>query len=170
MRNLTVAAIAAFGLLFISSGKITAAEAPPLFATKSMTPELALDLARATLKACRDAGFQTAVAVVDRSGTLQVLLRDRFAGPHTPRTARRKAWTALSFRANTTDLADNTQAGKEASGARDIPGILMLGGGVLVRAGGELVGAVGVSGGPGGKADENCAKKGLEAIEDKLPF
>ena len=65
---------------------------------KAMKPELALELAQATLGACRKAGFQVAVAVVDRAGVTQVILRDQLAGAHTPETARRKAWTAVSFR------------------------------------------------------------------------
>jgi len=146
------------------------AQAEGTFTTKSLTPEMAVKLAQATLEACRAEGFQTAVAVVDKGGNAQVMIRDRFAGPHTPRTATLKAYTAVSFRTNTTGLADNSQAGKEASGVRDIPGVLMLGGGVVVESGGELIGGVGVSGAPGGSLDEACAVKGLEAIADDLDF
>lgn len=148
----------------------SAAHAEGTFTTKSLTPEMAVKLAQATLEACRAEGFQVAVAVVDKGGNAQVLIRDRFAGPHTPRTATLKAYTAVSFRANTTGLADNSQAGKEASGVRDIPGVLMLGGGVVIESAGELIGGVGVSGAPGGTLDEACAVKGLEAIADELYF
>ena len=99
---------------------------------------------------------------------MQVVLRDRFAGPHTPDTAIRKAWTAITFRTNTTEMEKLTQPGMEASGTRQIPGTSMLGGGVMIRAAGELVVAVGVSGAPGGTRDEDCAVKGLEAIQDRL--
>jgi uncharacterized protein GlcG (DUF336 family) len=135
---------------------------------RSLTPEAALDLAKATLEACRKENFQVAVAVLDRGGNVQVILRDRFAGPHTPDTATRKAWTAISFRTDTTEMAALTEAGKEASGVRFVTHALMVGGGVQIRAGGELIGAVGVSGAPGGPADEDCAKKGLAAIRDRL--
>jgi uncharacterized protein GlcG (DUF336 family) len=101
---------------------------------------------------------------------MQVMLRDRFAGPHTPEVARRKAWTAVSFRTNTTQMSENTQAGKKASGVRHVVGALMLGGGVMIRAGGTLVGAIGVSGAPGGQADEDCAVKGLASIQEDLNF
>jgi len=148
----------------------TTAQAEGTFTTKSLTPELAVKLAQATLEACRAEGFQIAVAVVDKGGNVQALIRDRFAGPHTPRTATLKAYTAVSFRTNTTGLADNSQAGKEASGVRDIPGVLMLGGGVVVESAGELIGGVGVSGAPGGALDEACAVKGLEVIADDLDF
>ena len=147
------------------------AEEPPLvFSQKSLTPEAALTVAKATLAACRKAGYQAAVAVVDRGGNMQVMLRDRFAGAHTPEVARKKAWTALSFRTNAVQMSENTQAGKPASGVRHVAGALMLGGGVMIRAGGELIGAIGVSGAPGGKADEDCAVKGLASIQDELDF
>jgi uncharacterized protein GlcG (DUF336 family) len=135
---------------------------------KALTPETALQLAQATLKACRDKGYQVAVAVVDRAGTPQVMLRDRYAGAHTPGTATRKAWTATSFRADTLSLAEETQAGKPQSGVRFVDNALMLGGGVLVEAAGSMVGAVGVSGAPSGEQDDACARAGVAAIEEKL--
>jgi len=156
----------ALGIGLISS----TAQAEGTFTTKSLTPELAVKLAQATLEACRAEGFQIAVAVVDKGGNAQAMIRDRFAGPHTPRTATLKAYTAVSFRANTLGLADNSQAGEEASGVRDIPGVLMLGGGVVIESAGELIGGVGVSGAPGGALDEACAVKGLEVIADDLDF
>ncbi len=137
---------------------------------RSMSPELALELARATLASCQKSGFQVAVAVVDRFGTVQVVLRDRFAGPHTPPTATGKAWTAVTFRTNTTELVALTQPGMPQSGLRNLPGAVILGGGMTVEAAGALVGAVGVSGAPGGDADDACAKAGIEAIRDKIDF
>jgi len=135
---------------------------------RSLTPEVALELAQAALTACRDAGYQAAIAVVDRGGAMQVMVRDRLAGPHTPESARRKAFTAISFRTGTGELAEATQAGKEASGIRHHPEVLIMGGGLVIWSRGEVVGGIGVSGAPGGKADEDCAKKGLQAIQDKL--
>ena len=137
---------------------------------KSLSPEVALDLARAALADCRKRGYQAAVAVVDRFGVAQVMLRDRFAGPHTPSTAVGKAWTAVSFRTNTTELALASKEGTSQSGVRGLPGAVILGGGVLIEAGGALVGAVGVSGAPGGDADDACAKAGIEAVRDRLEF
>lgn len=137
---------------------------------RTMSPETALELASATLAGCRQRGFQVAVAVVDRFGVTQTMLRDRFAGPHTPQTAVGKAWTAVSFRTNTSDLVAATQPGSPQAGVRNLPRVVVLGGGVTVEAGGSLVGAVGVSGGPSGEADEACAKAGIEAIRGKLEF
>jgi uncharacterized protein GlcG (DUF336 family) len=137
---------------------------------KSLSPDIAFELARATLEDCRKRGFQVAVAVVDRFGQTQVMLRDRFAGPHTPATAAGKGWTAVSFRTNTTDLVAISQPGMPQAGLRDLAGAVILGGGVRVEAGGVIVGAVGVSGAPGGDADDACAKAGIDAVKDKLDF
>jgi uncharacterized protein GlcG (DUF336 family) len=141
-----------------------------LVSYKSLSTELALDLARAALAECRKRGYQAAVAVVDRFGVTQVMLRDRFAGAHTPATASGKAWTAASFRSNTTELVASTQPGMPQAAVRNLPGVVILGGGVLIEAGGSLVGAVGVSGGPGGDADDACAKAGIDAVRDRLDF
>jgi len=137
---------------------------------KSLSPEVALDLARAALAACRERGFQVAVAVVDRFGVTQVVLRDRFAGAHTVPTATGKAWTAVTFRTNTSELAGISQPGMPQFGLRALPGVVAIGGGLAVEAGGSLVGGVGVSGAPGGEADEVCAKAGIEAVRDRIEF
>jgi uncharacterized protein GlcG (DUF336 family) len=139
-----------------------------LISYKAMSPETALELASAALADCRQRSYQVAVAVVDRFGVTQVMLRDRFAGPHTPQTAAGKAWTAVSFRTNTTDLVSATQPGATQSGVRHLPHVVVIGGGVMVEAGGSMVGAVGVSGAPSGEADESCAKAGIEAVRGKL--
>lgn len=146
------------------------ADGHALFTTQSLTPEIALKAVSAAMAKCRDEGYQVSVAVVDRMGNLQALLRDRFAGAHTPATARGKAWTAASFRANTTDLVEPTKAGEMQSGVRHVPGALMLGGGMLIDAAGSGVGAIGVSGAPNGAADDLCAAAGIAAIEDDITF
>lgn len=146
------------------------AEEHALFTTKSLTPETALKAVSAAMDKCRAEGYQVAVSVVDRMGNQQAMLRDRYAGAHTPETARRKAWTATSFRTNTSDLVEPTQAGTQQSGVRQVSGALMLGGGMLIDAGGSLVGAIGVSGAPNGDADDVCARAGIAAIEDDISF
>jgi uncharacterized protein GlcG (DUF336 family) len=146
------------------------AEEHALFTSKSMTLETALVAASAALKKCRGEGFQVAVAVVDRMGVLQALVRDRYAGAHTPKTASEKAWTAASFRTNTTDLVEMSQPGQPQSGVRHVTGALMIGGGMIIEAAGSMVGAIGVSGAPGGELDDICASAGIEAIEDLIAF
>lgn len=141
-----------------------------VFQTKSLTPETALLAVRTALESCRKQGYQVAVAVVDRAGLVQVLLRDRFAGAHTAEVSVNKAWTAASFRTSTTDLATETQAGKPMSGIRNLPRFLAAGGGLVIEGGGSTLGAIGVSGAPGGREDEACAKAGIKAIADSLEF
>ncbi|MCF8477917.1 MAG: heme-binding protein [Pseudolabrys sp.] len=158
------------GLVAVLIGSVPVRAAEALVTYKTLSPETALDLANAAMADCRKRGYQVAVAVVDRFGATQVMLRDRFAGPHTPSTATGKAWTAVSFRTNTTELVGLTQPGMPQAGVRALPGAVVLGGGMAVQAGGSLVGAVGVSGAPGGDADDLCAKAGIAAIQDKLDF
>lgn len=138
---------------------------------KSLTPELALTAASAALEFCSNAGYQAGVMVVDRSGEPQVYLRDRYAGMHVFETARRKAWTAVSFKTDTADLAPATEAGQVASAIRHISEALPLAGGMVIYAGdGAIVGGIGVSGAPGPERDVDCAKAGLAAIEDAIAF
>ena len=164
VRNL----LAATAISCLLAGSATAQEAVVTY--KSLSPELALDLARAALADCRKRGFQVTVAVVDRFGVTQVLLRDRFAGPHTVPTATGKAWTAVSFRTSTAELNAMSQPGSMQAGIRNLPGAVIIGGGLTVEAGGSLLGAIGVSGAPGGDADEACAKAGIDAVRDRLDF
>jgi uncharacterized protein GlcG (DUF336 family) len=137
---------------------------------KSLAPAIALDAAQAALADCRQRGYQVAVAVVDRSGLVQVVLRDRYAGPHTPATASGKAWTAATFRGSTSSLFAISQPGMMQAGIRNLPGAVVIGVGLVVESAGSLLGAIGVSGAPGGDADEACAKAGIEPIHGKLDF
>ena len=165
MKRLLTAVVVSFA--------VTAAQADSdeaLMSFKMMTPETALALAKATLEDCRERGYQTAVVVVDRFGGTQVVLRDRLAGAHTVETARRKAWTAAAFRMDTVEIGEATAFDQPASAVRHLTGSLMMGGGVPVEAAGSTVGAVGVSGAPGGQADDDCARAGIAAIADSLEF
>jgi len=164
MRWTLAIALAAGGL----SAATPACAQDATYNVRLLTPETALKAAQAALARCRGSGFQVAVAVVDRMGVVQVLLRDRFAGPHTPETATGKAWTAVSFRTNTTALTDATQAGRPQSGIRNRPGVVAVGGGLMIEAGGSILGGIGVSGAPGGKEDDACAAAGIAAIKDSL--
>lgn len=138
------------------------------FSVRVLTPETALKASQAALKSCRDRGFQVAVTVVDRMGVVQVLVRDRYAGPHTPDMATAKAYTAVSFRTNTTELAEASQPGRPASGIRHRPGVAAVGGGMMIEAGGSLLGAIGVSGAPGAREDDACAAAGIAAIREDI--
>ncbi|WP_332823888.1 GlcG/HbpS family heme-binding protein [Ramlibacter sp.] len=140
------------------------------FTVRSITPEAALKAAQAALQSCAKTGYQVAVAVNDRAGHPLVMLRDRLAGPHTPETAMNKAYTAVTFRIDTLAFMRVTQSGEAASGIRHLPRVVAIGGGVPIESAGALVGGIGVSGAPGGEADDVCARAGIAAIKDDLEF
>jgi uncharacterized protein GlcG (DUF336 family) len=137
---------------------------------KSLSPEVALEAAQAALKQCRDNGFQVAVVVVDRFGQPQVLLRDRYAGLPAGDIATAKAYTALSFRRGTSELAKMVRDGQMDPNLARMPRLAMLAGGLVIETGGTLLGGIGVSGAPGGDRDEECAKAGLDAVRDRIDF
>jgi uncharacterized protein GlcG (DUF336 family) len=139
------------------------------FTIRQLTPETALKAAQAAMAVCRKNGHQVTVAVVDRAGLTQVMLRDRFAGAHTVEVASNKAWSAVSFRTNTSELDKASRSGSMA-GIRHFPRMVAVGGGMMIQAGGSLLGGIGVSGAPGGDADDVCAAAGLKAIADDLEF
>lgn len=158
----------AWSLLALLTASARAEDATVTY--KSLSPDVALEAAQAALKQCRSDGYQVAVVVLDRFGEPQVMLRDRFAGLPAPRTATDKAWTALGFRANTSDLVKSIQSGQLEARLATLPRVTMLAGGLIIEAGGALLGAIGVSGAPGGDKDEACARAGLDHIRDKLDF
>ena len=117
-------------------------EADILFTTKSLTPEAALTVAKKALDTCRRAGMQVTVAVVDKGGNLQVLLRDRIAGVATVEAAIRKAKTSVTFRVSSTEVVDAVTSSKDLAGIKHLTSILAVGGGIPIQASGETVGAV----------------------------
>jgi uncharacterized protein GlcG (DUF336 family) len=163
-------------LLFVAVAAALLAAASPsrgddaIVTYKSIAPDPAFDLAKTALATCRAHGYQVAVVVLDRFGQTLVLLRDRFAGLPASTTANDKAYTALSFRSNSGDFAKSIQSGQLSAGLATMPHIVTLAGGLVIESGGNLLGAVGVAGAPGGDKDEECAKAGLDAIRDKLDF
>ena len=142
----------------------------PTFTVRELTPETALKAAQGALASCRASSYQVSVAVVDRDGLVRVLLRDRYAGPHTIELSTNKAWTAATTRTPTSEVEKLTRAGQPLSGLRNASRITALAGGLPIEAGGSLLGAIGVSGAPGSEADEACAKAGLKAVSDDLEF
>lgn len=159
--------------LFVALAAVVAcigpASAQKLLTTyTTLTTTAARDAAQAALNRCQKDGYTVAVAVVDRAGQPLAVLRDNLAGAHTTATAIGKAATAVSFRTDTTELAATTQAGKPSSGIRALPTVVAVGGGLMIRAKGSLVGGIGVSGAPGGDNDDVCAKAGIAAISDAI--
>lgn len=163
----------ALGLSLCAFSSMSNSEA--LYQTKSLTLELASKAAWGAITDCRKRGYSVAVAVVDRGGNPQAQLRDRFAGPHTPETALRKAWTANSFRQSTATLAGLLEDKRIPNQVSNNPGALLVGGGLTIETGGEIIGGIGVSGAPPGKSerdsiDGDCAKAGIGAIYEEMEF
>jgi uncharacterized protein GlcG (DUF336 family) len=162
------------GILLASTGAAAKAEEPEIFySLRSLSLEMASKAAWEATRDCRKRGYSVAVAVVDRGGNVQALLRDRYAGPHTVETAIRKAWTANSFRQSTAELAALLQEGRIPNQVQHNPGALLVGGGLVIEAKGQIVGGIGVSGAPPGKSERDsidgaCAQAGLTAIQDAL--
>ncbi|WP_312016967.1 heme-binding protein [Bradyrhizobium jicamae] len=137
---------------------------------KSLAPDVAFDLAQSALQQCRKDGYQIAVVVSDRFGAPLVELRDRYTPVGALDIAKGKAWTSITFTRNTSDFAKAIKDGRIGAGLVGLPGVTPLAGGVVIEAGGSLLGAVGVAGAPGGDKDEACAKAGVDAVQDKLDF
>lgn len=120
-------------------------------------------LAAATVTACQAKGYNVSAAVVDRAGLLKAFARADNAGPHTIEASQAKAFTAVSAKTPTLAIMENAQKNPGAANMTDIPGFLLLGGGVPVKAGDNVIGAIGVAGAPGGHLDAQCADEVLAA-------
>ena len=140
---------------------------PILVPIKRMSLDTALKAARAAIDACRKEGVQIAVTVMDRGGHPQAVLRDVLAADLALDVSRAKAYAALSFVTPTSQLEERFTRpyGPPAAASRPL---VISPGGLPIQAGGELVGAIGVSGAPSGQTDERCARAGFEAIYEEL--
>jgi len=168
MRNAKTV-LPAIALAVAALGAATPGLTQKMLATyPTLTTDAAVRAAQSALAQCQKQGYTVAVAVTDRGGQPLAMLRDNLAGAHTSLTAINKAYTAASFRTDTSELAVTTQDGKPASGIRQLPQVVAVGGGLMIRAKGSLVGAIAVSGAPNGDADEACAKAGIAAISDAI--
>ena len=152
------------GMLFLNSAVLAA----DVVNVKGIGMDLARDIANEAVEACRKQGYHVTAVVVDRHGLLRVALRDDLAARFTLQIAEQKANAAVmsgidsgAFRANRADIRPEMN---------HVEGILMMQGGVLINAGGYRIGAVGVSGAPGGEKDEVCAKQALKKYQERLEF
>ena len=146
----------------------TSIHAGDIVSDKSIGLELARDIANETVLACRADGYHISAVVVDRYGLMRSALRDDLASRFTLEIAERKAnMTVMSwmdsgdFRARRTDIQQ---------ALNHIEGLIVMEGGVKIATGGYNIGAVGVSGAPGGDKDAACAKKALEKLNERLEF
>lgn len=146
----------------------TAASAQGVRTEKTMSLELANQIATATVAACAVNGYAVGVTVVDRAGTVRAVQRADNAGPHTLAASLQKAFTSASAKNNTLAMMEGAQKNPAAANLTDIPGFLLLGGGVPVKVGNDTIGAVGVGGAPGGHLDEACAAAAIDKVKDQL--
>lgn len=146
----------------------TVASAQAVRTEKNMSLELANQIAGATVAACNASGYAVTATVVDRAGTVRAVQRADNAGPHTVAAAQEKAFTSASAKNTTLAMMEGAQKNPAAANLVYIPGFLLVGGGVPIRVGNEVIGAVGVGGAPGGHLDEQCAMAGIEKVRELL--
>ncbi|HEB67341.1 MAG TPA: heme-binding protein [Gammaproteobacteria bacterium] len=163
MRKLTGVAMSV-GLMLTSA----LAQGEDVFSTRNIGMDLARDIASEAVLACRKKGYQVAAVVVDRSATLRAALRDDLAARFTLQIADEKANAVIMSGTDTGTFARNREA--IVPQLNEVDGIMILRGGVPIDAGGYRVGAIGVSGAPGGDIDEDCAKAALEKYAERLEF
>lgn len=163
LRNI---ALCTLTLTAAMAGTSTASAATT--STRSIASATALQLAQQTVAACSAEGYNVSASVLDRSGVLLAMVRADGAGPHTVEASRAKAFTSASSRNPTSGIAKAIQSNPDAAGMANIPGFLVLGGGVPLKIGNETIGAIGVAGAPGGHLDEACAQKAIAALKDQL--
>ena len=135
---------------------------------KNITLALANEAASAAVETCLAKGWFVSAAVVDRSGVLKALQRADGAGFHTVDAAKRKAYTSASMRNNTSAILENIKNNPASANLIQIDNFLILGGGMPIRAGDEVVGAIGVGGAPGGHLDDQCAEAAITKIKERL--
>ncbi|TFY99084.1 GlcG/HbpS family heme-binding protein [Ramlibacter humi] len=162
MKAKTLATLAA---LTVIAG---AASAQAVRTERNMSLDLANRVAANAVAACTANKYNVTATVVDRAGTVRAVQRADLAGPHTLEASRLKAYTSASAKNNTLAMMEGAQKNPGAANLVNIPGYLLLGGGVPVKVGDEVIGAVGVAGAPGGNLDEQCAIAALDQVKDLL--
>lgn len=154
--------------IFLALATASYAEESVYVISRSLSMETANKLVMAAARHCSKQGYQVSVAVTDRHGKLQAFIKNPLAGSHTIDVAILKAATAATFQTPTINMMKGFEQ------LRDAPGVLLIGGGLPVRVGGYMYGAVGVSGAPAkkrtGDVDHECGQKGIDAIREALEF
>ena len=155
-----------FAGLALATALSTTVAAQGLVTQKNISLAMAQTIAQAALAQCEIMGFKVSVTVVDRAGLPIVMLRGDGAGLHTPEGSERKAYTARTFSQPSADFVKRMTERPESVGSRQYTRVLALSGGLPIKAGNEIVGAVGVSGSPG--KDDVCSQAGIDKVADLL--
>lgn len=161
--------------MFMSAGRLAfivlacALAAPAgaqLIQRKDLSYAMALTIATTAVEDCKARGYAVAAVVVDRGGDTIVALRNDDAGPHTMENARRKAYTARTFRITTEQFAKRMETEPVRRQQATLPNVIGIPGGVPIKVGNDVIGGVGLSGSPG--LDEPCVQAGLGKVADQL--
>jgi uncharacterized protein GlcG (DUF336 family) len=145
---------------------VQSVQAQSLVTQKAMPLAMAQTIANGAMDACKAMGYKISVAVVDRDGLTMVMLRGDGAGLHTPEGAERKAYTAQTYRAPSADFLKRMQRDPAAHASESYSRVLALAGGLPIKVGDDVIGAVGVSGSPG--KDDDCGQAGINRVADQL--
>jgi uncharacterized protein GlcG (DUF336 family) len=156
----------AFGAMAAAIVLGSSAHAQGLVTEKNIPLAMAQTIANGAMEKCKELGFKVSVAVVDRAGLPIVMLRGDGAGLHTPEGADRKAYTARTFRAPSADFVKRMQNDPTSTGSLHYTRVLALPGGLPIKVGDDVVGAVGVSGSPG--RDDECSQAGIDRVAAEL--
>jgi uncharacterized protein GlcG (DUF336 family) len=160
---------AIFGCLAVIgfAGLLAAPAAAQLLTEKSLSAGMAMAIAETALDTCTRLGYHVSVHVLGRNGEVLVAVRGDGAPPHTMENSQRKAYTARTFRIPSGEFVQRVKD-NPTLGAVHLTGIIAAQGALPIKTGDEVVGAVGVSGAPGGEKDEACAKAGIDKVADQL--
>lgn len=162
-RQIVTASVTALAVLSSAT-----ASAQAIRNERNISLDLANQIAGATVAACTAGGYSVTATVVDRAGIVRAIQRADNAGPHTVAASQRKAWTSASARNTTLAMMEAAQKNPAAANLVNIEGFLLLGGGVPIKVGNDVIGAVGVGGAPGGHLDEQCALAALDKVKAQL--
>jgi len=145
------------------------AEAQGLSPTHRIPAELANQAVSEAVASCAKQGYSETAVLVDADGVRQAVLRGDRAGSHTLDSAYDKAYTAASFKNDTSALFERSKTVPGfANLFTQLPHLMLFGGGIVIKVGDEVVGAIGASGAPGANLDDGCARAGLDKIRDQL--
>jgi uncharacterized protein GlcG (DUF336 family) len=168
MANIPVSLYRWAAVLALAALAESPAAAQGLVKANRISAALASELVAAAVDACAKQDQQVTGVVVDISGVQQAMLRGDGAGINTVTTAYHKAFTAVGFKTDTIDLVERAKTQPVSSAIAKVPNLLLAQGGVLIKAGDEVIGAIGISGARGNNIDTACARAGLEKISDRL--
>jgi uncharacterized protein GlcG (DUF336 family) len=157
--------VAVLATTALASSVATPASAQ-LLQRKDLSYMVAVELAQEALAECHRHNWPSSVVVVDRGGDTLVMLRDDNAGPHTMENARRKAYTARTFKMTSEEFSQRMEKEPVRRQQATLPGIIGIPGGVPIKVGDDVIGGVGLSGSPG--KDEDCVKAGLDKVKQYL--